>query len=48
MNRVPARKSVLTSVVLGIALAPLALVFVVVASLSGGPSEVFKALSGRE
>jgi len=48
MNRVPAKKSVLTSVTLGIVLAPLALVFVIVASLSGGPSEVFKALTGRE
>ncbi|HEX4693118.1 hypothetical protein [Sphingomonas sp.] len=48
MNPAPAKKSVLTSILLGIVLAPLALVFVIVASLSGGPSEVFKALTGRK
>ena len=47
MDHVPAKKSVLTSVLLAIVLAPLALVFIIVASLSAGPSEVFRALTKR-
>ena len=48
MDRAPARKSVLTNVLLAIVLAPLALLFVIAASLSAGPSEVFKALTKRK
>ncbi|MGN6819584.1 MAG: hypothetical protein ACTHJR_13030 [Sphingomonas sp.] len=48
MESVPAKKSPVMSVALTILLAPLALAFIVAASLSAGPSEVFKALTGRK
>jgi len=48
MDSAPAHKSVLTSVFLGIVLAPFAIGFIIAACLSGGPSEVFKALTGRK
>ncbi len=48
MDSDPPRKSVLVSVMLGIVLAPLALAFIVAASLAAGPSDVFKALLRRK
>ena len=48
MNPEPIKKSVLMSTYLGITLAPFAVGFVIAASLSGGPSEVFKALRGKK
>jgi hypothetical protein len=48
MESAPIKKSVLVSIFLAIVLAPLALAFVIAASLAAGPSEVFKALSRRK
>ena len=48
MEPAPPRKSTATSIMLAILLAPLALAFIVAASLAGGPSEVFKALTRRD
>ena len=48
MDPVPAKKSALMSIFLAILLAPIAIAFIIAASLAGGPSEVFKALTGRK
>lgn len=48
MTSVPIKKSLLSSVLMGILLTPFAIGFVIAACLSGGPSEVFRALTGRE
>jgi hypothetical protein len=48
MEPVPVRKSPLTGPMLTILLAPIALAFIVAASLSGGPREVFRALTNRD
>lgn len=48
MDNAPVKKSALVSILLAIVLAPLALTFIIAASLAGGPSEVFKALTGRK
>lgn len=42
------KKPVLVGVFLKVLLAPLALAFIVAASLAGGPREVFKALTRRK
>lgn len=47
MTTVPIKKSLLSSILVGIVLAPFRLGFIIAACLSGGPSEVFKALTGR-
>jgi hypothetical protein len=44
----PPRKSVAIKIFLSIVLAPLALAFLIAASLAGGVSEVFKAITGRK
>jgi hypothetical protein len=48
MDPAPIKKSVLRSAYLGIILAPFLSAFVIAAILSGGPSEVFKALRGKK
>lgn len=48
MESDPAKKSALASIFLAILIAPLAVLFIIAASLAGGPSEVFKALTGRK
>ena len=48
MDSAPPRKSALVSIMLAILLAPVAIAFLIAASLAGGPSEVFKALTGRK
>lgn len=47
MDPDPTKKSVLKSAYLGTILAPFLLAFIIAAMLAGGPSEVFKALRGR-
>ena len=48
MDPVPTRKPVLANIFVRILLAPIALAFIIAASLAGGPREVFKALTGRK
>jgi hypothetical protein len=48
MDPAPTKKSVLRSAYLGIILAPFLSAFIIAAILSGGPSEVFKALRGKK
>lgn len=47
MDVPPAKFSPLANPLLTIALAPLAVGFIIAACLAAGPSEVFKALTGR-
>jgi hypothetical protein len=44
----PPEKSLLSNPLLAVAILPLAVGFIIAASLSAGPSEVFKALTGRK
>ncbi|MES2097471.1 MAG: hypothetical protein V4459_12000 [Pseudomonadota bacterium] len=44
----PPRTSAAMRIFLSIVLAPLAFAFLIAASLSGGVSEVFKAITGRK
>jgi hypothetical protein len=48
MDSAPVKKSPLVNVYLAIVLLPFAIGFIIAACLSGGPSEVFKALTGRK
>ncbi|MEO5937823.1 MAG: hypothetical protein ABIQ43_02310 [Sphingomonas sp.] len=48
MSSEPPKKSPFSNPILTIAILPLAVGFIIAASLSAGPSEVFKALTGRK
>ena len=48
MEVVPPKKSPFANPILIIAITPIAIGFIIAAALSGGPSEVFKALTGRK
>lgn len=48
MEAEPPKKSLLSNPILAVAILPLAVGFIIAASLSAGPSEVFKALTGRK
>ena len=48
MDDAPARKPLLTRIWLAIILTPFGIAFIIAACLSGGPREVWKALTGRD
>ena len=48
MDEAPARKSIATRIWLAIILTPFGIAFIIAACLSGGPREVWKALTKRE